>query len=58
MGNKVIDWLLSGDIAVQYQTRRDLLDDDRPALQNRAGGTLCCARLTIFRPQALRLIRV
>ena len=31
----VIDWLLSGDVSVQYQTRRDLLGDARPNLQNR-----------------------
>lgn len=31
--DRVLEWLLQGDPAVQYQTRRDLLDDDRPALQ-------------------------
>ena len=33
----VLAWLLEGDVAVQYQTRRDLLDDDRPELQVRIG---------------------
>ena len=33
--SRVIDWLLSGDVAVRYQTRRDLLDDDQPRLQER-----------------------
>lgn len=31
----VIDWLLEGDLAIQYQTHRDLLDDPRPDLQAR-----------------------
>ncbi|MEP7765356.1 hypothetical protein [Sanguibacter sp. 25GB23B1] len=31
----VVAWLLDGDVAVQYQTRRDLLDDDRPDLRSR-----------------------
>lgn len=29
------DWLLEGDVAIQYQVRRDLLDEDRPDLQAR-----------------------
>lgn len=28
MDTVVIDWLLSGDVSVQYQTRRDLLDEN------------------------------
>lgn len=31
----VIDWLLSGDVAMQYQTMRDLLGEDQPQLQHR-----------------------
>ncbi len=31
----IIDWLLTGDVAVQYQTQRDLLGSDQPVLQNR-----------------------
>ncbi|MDJ1008980.1 MAG: hypothetical protein QNJ13_14275, partial [Paracoccaceae bacterium] len=31
----LINWLTSGDVAVAYQARRDLLDDARPALQAR-----------------------
>lgn len=31
----IIDWLLSGDVAVQYQASRDLLDRDQPQLQDR-----------------------
>ena len=29
----VIDWLLAGDVSVQYQTCRDLLHEDRPDLR-------------------------
>lgn len=25
-----VNWLLQGDVAIQYQTHRDLLDADRP----------------------------
>mgnify|MGYP001827931578 FL=1 len=31
----IIDWLLSGDVALQYQTTRDLLDKGQPELQAR-----------------------
>jgi hypothetical protein len=31
----IIDWLLGGDPAIQYQTHRDLLSEDRPDLQAR-----------------------
>lgn len=33
--HQIIDWLLEGDVAIQYQTRRDLLGEDLPALQER-----------------------
>ncbi len=32
---EIIDWLLSGDVAVEFQTRRDLLGEKRPDLQAR-----------------------
>ncbi|MCL4831109.1 MAG: hypothetical protein KJZ86_01675 [Caldilineaceae bacterium] len=32
---QIIHWLLEGDVAIQYQTRRDLLETDSPALQKR-----------------------
>ena len=32
---KTLQWLLEGDISVQYQVHRDLLDADRPDLQAR-----------------------
>jgi hypothetical protein len=31
----VIDWLLSGDVSIAYQTHRDLLDEERPDLRAR-----------------------
>jgi len=33
--DETIAWLLDGDLSVEYQTRRDLLDDDVPELQAR-----------------------
>jgi hypothetical protein len=32
---EIIDWLLEGDVSIQYQVHRDLLSDDRKDLQNR-----------------------
>ncbi|MGE5355832.1 MAG: hypothetical protein ACM3PT_06285 [Deltaproteobacteria bacterium] len=34
-GNYVIDWLLEGDVSIQYQTYRDLLQRNKNDLQNR-----------------------
>jgi hypothetical protein len=31
----LIDWLLAGDVAIQYQVHRDLLDEERPDLRTR-----------------------
>lgn len=33
--DEIINWLLEGDISIQFQTYRDLLDDFRPDLQKR-----------------------
>ena len=33
--DKTLKWLLNGDISIQYQTYRDLLDVDNPELQER-----------------------
>jgi hypothetical protein len=33
--DEIIQWLLQGDVSIQYQTYRDLLDDDRKDLQER-----------------------
>ena len=35
MDEKIIEWLLEGDVAIQYQVHRDLLGDDRKDLQDR-----------------------
>jgi len=32
---QIIEWLLQGDVSIQYQVHRDLLDNDRTDLQNR-----------------------
>ena len=32
---QIIDWLLQGDISIQYQVHRDLFDNERKDLQNR-----------------------
>ena len=33
--NDILKWLFDGDVSIQYQTRRDLLDEERPDLQAR-----------------------
>ena len=33
--SQVLDWLLAGDVAIQYQVHRDLLDSERPDLRAR-----------------------
>lgn len=35
MNQNIIEWLLEGDVSVQYQTHRDLLDNHRPKLQRK-----------------------
>lgn len=35
MTSEIIDWLLEGDVAIQYQVHRDLLGNFRPDLQKR-----------------------
>ena len=32
----IVDWLLAGDVAIQYQVHRDLLDEERPDLRAHA----------------------
>jgi hypothetical protein len=32
---EIMEWLLGGDVSIQFQARRDLLDQDRPDLQGR-----------------------
>jgi hypothetical protein len=43
-----IDWLLSGDVAVQYQARRDLLDSDEQQLRERIADEGWGARFLSF----------
>ena len=33
--SEIINWLLEGDISIQYQTYRDLLNQKRKDIQNR-----------------------
>lgn len=35
MTNHLLNWLLAGDVAIQYQVYRDLLDEERPDLRAR-----------------------
>lgn len=35
MDSEIIEWLLEGDVAIQYQVQRDLLENSRPELQKR-----------------------
>lgn len=35
IGDEIIQWLLEGDVSIQYQTHRDLLDSDRDDLRSR-----------------------
>ena len=32
---EIIAWLLEGDVSIQYQTYRDLLDSDKPGLRKK-----------------------
>ena len=32
---QIIEWLLQGDVSIQYQVHRDLLGNDRKDLQDR-----------------------
>ena len=38
MNDNIIDWLLEGDISIQFQVYRDLLGESRPDLQARIAG--------------------
>lgn len=33
--DRILEWLLDGDVSIQYQVHRDLLDDEKPDLQTR-----------------------
>ncbi len=47
--DKLISWLLDSDVSIQYQTHRDVLEDDRPALRNRIEKEGWGARLLSYR---------
>lgn len=44
-GDPVLDWLLAGDVAIAFQARRDLLDDEDDVLQGRISSEGWGARL-------------
>jgi len=46
---KLLDWLLDGDVAIQYQVHRDLLDQPRPDLQARIATEGWGARFLSYR---------
>ena len=35
--DQIIEWLIDGDVSIQYQVHRDLLDIEMPELMNRIG---------------------
>ena len=47
--NRLLHWLLEGDVAIQYQVYRDLLGTDNSTLQNRIATEGWGARLLSFR---------
>jgi len=50
MNKGIVSWLLEGDVSIQYQTYRDLLDTDKPRLQKKIESEgwgfqfLCCRK--------------
>jgi hypothetical protein len=46
---QLIDWLLEGDVSVQYQVHRDLLGEERPDLRERIGAEGWGAKFLSFR---------
>ncbi len=47
--DRFLEWLLDGDVSVQYQTHRDLLGVDRPDLRTRIAGEGWGARFLSYR---------
>ena len=35
LNKELVQWLLEGDVSIQYQTQRDLLETERPDLKER-----------------------
>jgi hypothetical protein len=46
---QIINWLLEGDVAIQYQVQRDLLGSEKPLLRNRIASEGWGARFLGFR---------
>jgi hypothetical protein len=49
MDHRTIDWLLEGDVSIQYQVHRDLLDREKPKLRARIETEGWGARFLSFR---------
>lgn len=49
--SRVISWLLEGDVSIQFQTFRDLMNIRKPQLQNRIANEGWAARLLSLRNQ-------
>ncbi len=47
--DQLISWLLEGDVSIQYQVYRDLLKEDKPALQKRIASEGWGAQFLSFR---------
>ncbi|MEA1978129.1 MAG: hypothetical protein U9N80_09550 [Chloroflexota bacterium] len=48
---QIINWLLEGDVAIQYQVHRDLLDSEKPGLRNRIASEGWGAKFLGFRKE-------
>ena len=46
---EIVEWLLEGDVAIEYQARRDLLGEQCPDLQRRIGEEGWRVRVLSFR---------
>lgn len=49
MYDKVMSWLLDGDVSIQYQVNRDLLNSEQPALRQRIANEGWGAQLLSYR---------
>lgn len=47
--HQLLAWLLEGDVSIQYQVHRDLLETDKPGLQDRIASEGWGARFLCFR---------
>jgi hypothetical protein len=51
MYDKVMSWLLDGDVSIQYQVNRDLLNSEQPALRQRIANEGWGAQLLSYRKE-------